>query len=563
MPPCVSTHSLALVLSLTGALRQGSGPVQTIKLGQFVVKWLQDNLTSIIVAVRASRIPPLPPADTCPLQTAYEAALPITYMDVVLKRTLSHIQDALDKRRPDFPPKAFALKDLVTTFMKEEQERSRSGPARHQQRPAASASPEESSPPPSAHGEQAHDSPSSESPPSVSTPDSSSSPPSPSSSPADEFRNIAPASMRLKAPGPSTRGPGKRKDQQPASPRQASQLDYTDSPSKGNKPTAALAGQTTASGAVDSFFDPDAPKAGSVSGSGNSSTGGGVLSFFKKLVTFDREATREDLDPVLDRLRKHLVSMNVAVDVSESLTEAVANALVGKKLGTFETLSSLVHTTMRQQLERILAPAGRVDLLAAIDRSTKENRPYSMVMCGVNGVGKSTNLSKIAYWLLSNNFRVLIAACDTFRSGAVEQLRTHVNGLNRLMKYTGDSPDDAPISLYDSGYGKNPSDIAHQAIQFAKANKRQVVLIDTAGRMQDNIPLMQALAELVRVNVPDLILFVGDALAGACTPLVCSSEPTHLPRTQETTRLISCKSLTSASSISETACIRAQSTAWC
>ncbi|RGB44035.1 signal recognition particle, alpha subunit, N-terminal-domain-containing protein [Rhizophagus diaphanus] len=119
----------------------------------------------------------------------------------------------------------------------------------------------------------------------------------------------------------------------------------------------------------------------------------------------------------------------------------------------------------------------------------------------------STNLSKTCFWLLQNGLKVLIAACDTFRSGAVEQLRVHVRNLNALGQNSN-------VELYERGYGKDAAGIAKDAINYAKINKFDVVLIDTAGRMQDNEPLMRALAKLVSVNNPDKIIFVGEALVG-------------------------------------------------
>jgi len=134
-----------------------------------------------------------------------------------------------------------------------------------------------------------------------------------------------------------------------------------------------------------------------------------------------------------------------------------------------------------------------------------------MTFVGVNGVGKSTNLSKVAFWLLQNGCDVLIAACDTFRSGAVEQLRVHVRNLGLLGGVDGGG---RRVELYEKGYGKDAAGIAREAIAYAKENAFDVVLIDTAGRMQDNEPLMRALAKLVAVNNPDKIIFVGEALVG-------------------------------------------------
>jgi signal recognition particle receptor subunit alpha len=122
------------------------------------------------------------------------------------------------------------------------------------------------------------------------------------------------------------------------------------------------------------------------------------------------------------------------------------------------------------------------------------------VFCGVNGVGKSTNLAKIAYWLGQQGCKVQLAACDTFRAGAVEQLKTHAARLQ--------------VPLYERGYEKDPAKVAAEAIRVAERDGRDVVLVDTAGRMQDNEPLMRALSNLIALNQPDLVLFVGEALVG-------------------------------------------------
>lgn len=119
---------------------------------------------------------------------------------------------------------------------------------------------------------------------------------------------------------------------------------------------------------------------------------------------------------------------------------------------------------------------------------------------GINGVGKSTSLAKIAYYLKSNNCNPLLAACDTFRSGAVEQLNVHAKCLD--------------VPLYQKGYAKDPAVVAKAAIDHATKEGNDVVLVDTAGRMQNNLPLMKALSNLVVQNSPDLVLFVCEALVG-------------------------------------------------
>jgi len=235
----------------------------------------------------------------------------------------------------------------------------------------------------------------------------------------------------------------------------------------------------------------------------------GVFSFFKNL-TGQRELDDTTLEPVLQKMKTHLIDKNVASDISQHLCDSVRSSLKGKRLGTFGSVSTLVKENMETALKRILTPKTSVDILRDIEQAKAKSRPYSITFIGVNGVGKSTNLSKVCFWLLQNNYRVLIAACDTFRSGAVEQLRVHARNLKALQS----SNSVGEVELFERGYGKDAAGIAQDAISYAKSKEFDVVLIDTAGRMQDNEPLMRSLAKLVAVNNPDKIIFVGEALVG-------------------------------------------------
>ncbi|CAG8726137.1 989_t:CDS:2, partial [Racocetra persica] len=237
-----------------------------------------------------------------------------------------------------------------------------------------------------------------------------------------------------------------------------------------------------------------------------SQDGSRLFSFFQN-ITGQKEITEEDLTLVLANMKEHLINKNVAADIATHLCDSVSRTLVGQKIGSFKSIRSTVKQSMESALKRILTPKTSVDLLRDISQAQSESRPYTICFIGVNGVGKSTNLSKTCFWLLQNGLKVLIAGCDTFRSGAVEQLKVHVRNLNTLGQ-------NSVVELYERGYGKDAAGIAKDAINFAKANGFDVVLIDTAGRMQDNEPLMRALAKLVTVNNPDKIIFVGEALVG-------------------------------------------------
>ncbi|KAL8598050.1 hypothetical protein ACOMHN_062648 [Nucella lapillus] len=248
-------------------------------------------------------------------------------------------------------------------------------------------------------------------------------------------------------------------------------------------------------------------------GAAKKSGGGfGMFSMFKNLVG-SKTLTAEDLAPALEKMKDHLIAKNVAADISIKLCESVAAKLEGKVLGTFGSVATTVKNALQDSCIQILSPRRRVDILRDAMDCRQQRRPYVVTFCGVNGVGKSTNLAKVCFWLIENGFRVLIAACDTFRAGAVEQLRTHVRKLNALHPADRHGGQEA-VQLYEKGYGKDAAGIAMEAINHARDCRFDVCLVDTAGRMQDNEPLMRALSKLIKINQPDLVLFVGEALVG-------------------------------------------------
>jgi len=219
-----------------------------------------------------------------------------------------------------------------------------------------------------------------------------------------------------------------------------------------------------------------------------------------KTITGNKVLEESDLTPVFAKFREHLITKNVAIEIADKLCASISTSLLGKKLTTFTGVHSTVKNALEEALVRILTPKKTTDILREVLAANSQNRPYVIVFVGVNGVGKSTTLAKVCFWLLQNKLKCMIAACDTFRAGAVEQLRVHADRLQ--------------VKLFEKGYSKDAASVAYDAIKFAKDNKFDVVLVDTAGRMQDNEPLMRALAKLVNQNQPDLVLFVGEALVG-------------------------------------------------
>jgi signal recognition particle receptor subunit alpha len=279
----------------------------------------------------------------------------------------------------------------------------------------------------------------------------------------------------------------------------------------------------------DVLLDDDMGEGLAASGSSSSSSsssrtagGGGWGSSLTGLLdqlSGNRVLSVDDLARPLDDMRAMLASKNVANEVAAEICDGVRDRLVGKRMATLGRVKTAVRHALEGAVEKVLRPAaGReVDVLRSVkakrergaggllggllgSSSSTPNRPYTIVMVGINGVGKSTSLAKIAYYLKASGCSPLLAACDTFRSGAVEQLSVHAKCLD--------------VPLYHKGYAKDPSAVARAAIDQASQDGNDVVLVDTAGRMQNNVPLMKALSKLVVENDPDLVLFVCEALVG-------------------------------------------------
>lgn len=230
-----------------------------------------------------------------------------------------------------------------------------------------------------------------------------------------------------------------------------------------------------------------------------------LLSLFQSL-TGGKALDSDDLRSAITAMHDHLVAKNVAVDAARFIVGRVEGCLLGEKTGAFRTTAILVRRATEDAVRELLLSAKPIDLVSEIE-ACRGKRPYAIAFIGVNGVGKSTNLAKVCYWLLHQRYRILVAACDTFRSGAVEQLRQHVDAFKAIPG--------AAIELFERGYGKDSATIAADALRYAaRGTAFDVVLIDTAGRMQDNAPLMKALVKLVAVNQPDRLIFVGEALVG-------------------------------------------------
>ena len=226
--------------------------------------------------------------------------------------------------------------------------------------------------------------------------------------------------------------------------------------------------------------------------------------FFKSMlkgIIGEKTLTMDDIQPFLTEFEQHLISKNVASNIAHELTKAVGQKLDGSKCGTFVSIKNIIMDTLKEQISRILTPHRSIDIIREIQISKQNGKPYVLSFIGVNGVGKSTTLAKVAYLFKSHGFKVLIVGCDTYRSGAVKQLADHAERLK--------------IDLFQRGNDRrDPVPVAKDAIGYAKDKGFDVVLVDTAGRMQNSDALMKQIARLINELKPDLSLFVAEALVG-------------------------------------------------
>ncbi|KAI1654648.1 SRP54-domain-containing protein [Daldinia decipiens] len=245
-------------------------------------------------------------------------------------------------------------------------------------------------------------------------------------------------------------------------------------------------------------------------------TGLNTISSLFRNVVGGKTLTKEDLDKAMKGMEDHLLRKNVAREAAIRLCEGVEKELLGVKTGSFESIDARIAKAMEASLTKMLTPTSSLDLLREIDSvikppmtSMRKPRPYVISIVGVNGVGKSTNLSKICYFLLQNKYKVLIAAGDTFRSGAVEQLKVHVRNLKELTEREG-----GKVEIFEKGYGGDAATVAKDAVKEAANEGFDVVLIDTAGRRHNDQRLMSSLEKFAKFAQPDKILMVGEALVG-------------------------------------------------
>ena len=225
---------------------------------------------------------------------------------------------------------------------------------------------------------------------------------------------------------------------------------------------------------------------------------GAIDSAIKKATT--KELTDKSMADAVWELQLVLIQNDVAVDVAEHICNLVKEKLLGTRTGRLENTSTLMRTFLYESVLETLTPEFPLDPLEFAAQKKAKGEPTIIMFVGVNGTGKTTTLAKMAHMFKQNDFSVVIAAGDTYRAGSIEQLERHAEALG--------------IRIIKQSYGADAAAVAYDAIAHATAKHIDIVLIDTAGRMQSNKNLINEMKKIARVADPDLKLFIGDALAG-------------------------------------------------
>jgi len=201
------------------------------------------------------------------------------------------------------------------------------------------------------------------------------------------------------------------------------------------------------------------------------------------------------LSEFLEELELSMFEADVSLEVVEELKNNFKAELKGKRVVRGVDFEDAIETVLKNSIEKILSQP--LNFMHFVENTQK---PVVIMFVGVNGTGKTTVIAKIAHLLLNNKKGCVLAASDTFRAGAIEQLEKHSQNLG--------------VKIIKHKAGSDPAAVAYDAVEHAKARYKDVVLIDTAGRMQTNINLMDEMKKIKRVAKPQMVLFVGDSLAG-------------------------------------------------
>jgi fused signal recognition particle receptor len=210
--------------------------------------------------------------------------------------------------------------------------------------------------------------------------------------------------------------------------------------------------------------------------------------------------TEKDLEPLLWDLQIQLIGNDVSVEVAERVCIELKERLIGTEAPRFGDKGNVVRVVLKEALETVMNDDNDIDFLKLVEEYKKKGEPFSVMFVGINGTGKTTTIAKIAHLLKEKGYSVVLASGDTYRAGAIEQLEEHGKRLGlRVIRHK---------------YGSDAAAVGFDAVEHARAQGIDVVLIDTAGRMQTNRNLMDELQKVKRVVQPKLTIMILDSLIG-------------------------------------------------
>lgn len=211
-----------------------------------------------------------------------------------------------------------------------------------------------------------------------------------------------------------------------------------------------------------------------------------------------KKIDESDFDKIWIELEIFLLEINIAFEIVQKIEEKLREKLIGNSFNRFG-LTKAIKEVLVEEVSEVLS-SREADFIKQIKANLSVEKPVKILVLGVNGTGKTTTIAKVVKYLRDNNLSVVVAAADTFRAAAVEQLDEHAKKLEfRLIKHKG---------------GSDPAAVAFDAIEHAKAKNIDVVLIDTAGRMPNNSNLMLELQKVKKVSNSQMAIFVGDSISG-------------------------------------------------
>ncbi len=223
----------------------------------------------------------------------------------------------------------------------------------------------------------------------------------------------------------------------------------------------------------------------------------GFFSKIKKSLS-TKKLSEEKFEEIFWDLELVLLENNVAVEVIDKIKEDLKKALVDQPIQRSRIEDTIIEA-LKNSVEELFE-ARAFNIFDEIEQAKAQQKPYVIAFIGVNGSGKTTSIAKFAYLLQQKGYSVVLAASDTFRAAAIDQLEHHANNLG--------------VKIIKHDYGHDGAAVAFDAIKHAEAKRKDVVLIDTAGRLHSNKNLLEELRKLVRVAKPDIKIFVGESITG-------------------------------------------------